>query len=147
VNAQLEGDDKITDTHARVISATVTLAFGGINPDVLAVITGRPAVVTGVAPNRVRTMEISGLNFPYFGLVGKTDSTRGGDMHLFAPMLKVMEGFQLRSEYGAYSIPELTCTAIADDNFVDEDDNSLLAYLIWHETLTAVALPPTGIGA
>lgn len=145
VNAQLEGDDQITDTHARLISGTVGLTFGGANSEVLSVILDKTVGSSGTTPNRARTIDITGQNMPYFGLVGKIDSTRGGDMHIFVPMLKVMEGFSLNFTYGEYVIPELTCTAIIDDNFQNADDESVLAYLRWHETRTPITFPPVGI--
>jgi hypothetical protein len=137
VSAQLEGDDKITDTFANVIGAQVRVRFGSIDLEVLEVLTSASVEESGDTPNRYKKLDIGEDKMQYFGLCGKINSSRdSGDTHLWVPKIKVMEGFSLGFEYGTYSIPELTCMAVADDN-------DTLIKPIRHETAEAITIPPT----
>jgi len=137
VNAQLEGDDKITDAFANIISAQIRLRFGTVDLDVLAVISSAAVEESGDTPNRYKKLDIGEEKMVYFGICGKINSSRDdGDTHLWLPKVKVMEGFSMGFEYGSYSIPELTCMALADDN-------DTLIKPIRHETAEAITIPPT----
>lgn len=138
VNDQLEGDDKITDTHANVISAQVSLRFGTVDLDVLDVLMNDDREDSGSEPNQYSKLDIGdGSKFQYFGLCGKINATQGGgDTHVWFPKVKVMEGFSIGFEYGQYSIPELSCQAIVDAN-------GTLMKIIRHETAEAITIPPT----
>lgn len=136
VNAQLEGDDKITDTHAIAISAQVRIRFGSVSLEALEVLLGKTAVESGSGTTEVKTIRIDNLKFPYFGICGKANSTQdGGDTHLYVPKCKIMEGFTLGMQYGQYVIPEITCTAVADENGIIMD-------IVKHETAVSVTIPP-----
>jgi hypothetical protein len=141
VNAQLEGDDVITDTHAKAISAQMTVRFGSISLDVLEVITGKTIDESGTTPNQVRAMVFDGINFPYFAICGKSEATSGGgDTHIFVPKLKIMEGFQIQMQYGQYVIPELTAMAIGDSEY--DAAPGAIFIPIEHETAANIAIPP-----
>lgn len=138
VNAQLEGDARISDTHGRIVSARLRLRMGGVNFGVLSLLTGRSAVLSGSTPNRRQTLDIKNENFPYFGVCAQSKHTQGGgDTHIFLPKVKVMEGFTFQFEYGAYTIPEITAMAI-----VDEDYQDVLVRFINNETVSPVVIPP-----
>jgi len=133
VNGQLEGDDIITDTHAKARSAQVRIRFGSVSFPVLAVLTGVPTVSSPGA----RTQRFGKINFPYFGLCGRALSTRdGGDTHLFVPQCKIMEGFTVSFQYGQYAIPEITCMAVYDTTFQD------IYRSVEHDVAQAVTVPP-----
>ncbi len=114
INAQLEGDDTITAVHAVANRAQVRIRFGSLSVEALEVITGQTASLTGTTPNRKRTLTIDDVDFPYFGLVGKAVGAQGGDVHVFVPMLKAMEGFTATFEYGRFAVPEITAMALPD---------------------------------
>lgn len=140
VNAQLEGDDTITDTHARLISVQVTLRFGSINIAALEVITGLSKVLGGQVANNDQQEQLlfTGLNFPYFGITGMAEATSatGGNVQIFVPKVKIMEGFELTLEYGNYSIPNLTAMAVYDDDYAG------IMSVIESEAAFAIAMPP-----
>lgn len=142
----LSGDGRITDAAAKPISAQVMLRFGGMNLEVLGIITGRTYNDSGSTPNRHRHFRVfGGKKFPYWGLAGKVEaSATDGDSHIFIPKCKCMEGFEVRFEEENYVIPELTCMALPDDNYTDVDEDAVLVDFIEHETAVAVALPPVG---
>jgi hypothetical protein len=139
VNAMLEGDDQITDTHAITISGEIKLRFGSIPFAVVQALMGRDYVQSHAAnsTDRVWTQKIGNEKLPYFGLCGRALSTQDdGDTHLFIPKLKIMQGFEIGFQYGQYVIPELTCAAVR------HPDWDAIAILIKHEVAVAVTLPP-----
>jgi len=138
VNAQLEGDDVITDTHSRAISAQVTIRFGSISIAALEVITGVTKALGGITADNQEQLKFGNINFPYFGIAGYADSTgsAGGNVQFFAPKVKITEGFEVSFEYGAYSIPNLTATAIYDDDY------SGIFAITESEAAYAIAMPP-----
>jgi hypothetical protein len=136
VNGVLNGNDRITDTHAIIISGQVTLRFGFKNLDVYKVITGFD--VESSASDRRQTF-IAGERMPYFGLCGRIDDTQGdGDDLLFAPKIKLMEGFSFRAEYGQYNTPELTCMCIQDE----DDDTYGALQIVQYMEAADIAFPP-----
>lgn len=143
VNAQLEGDDRITASASRIISAQVQIRFGSIDLDILELITGGTLDESGSTPNQRRQLNISNRRLPYFGICGKADAEEGsGDTHIFVPKLKIMEGFELRMEYNVFAIPEITAMAVGDDNFLDEDSLPSIVQIVQYETARSVVLPP-----
>jgi hypothetical protein len=144
VNAQLEGNDYITATAATAISGEVTLRFGSVDPRVLSLITGSNYDTYASTPNQYGVMRISGKNFPYVGIIGQSRAAEGGgDTHLFIPKVKATTGFEVRFEYGAFSIPEITMMSLPDENWLDAAGDPCIAFIIPHETATAdVSLPP-----
>lgn len=138
VNAQLEGDDQITDTHAIAISAQVRIRFGSISVEALEVLTGETKSTSGTTPTRVTKLTIDNVKFPYFGIVGRAFATQdAGDVHVFVGKVKIMEGFQAALlQYGQYAIPELNCMALLKDATYG------IVQIIKHETATAIVIPP-----
>lgn len=133
VNAMLEGDDILADTHARQISAQVRVRFGFKNLNVLGVITGQDLESSG----NVLSMVFGDANYPYFCMAGKIDHTAGtGNDILFIPKMKLMEGFSLSAEYGQYMTPEITATAIW------EGATYGMGKLFQYPIQTLVTLPP-----
>lgn len=132
-NAQLEGDDKITDTNAIARSAQIRVRFGSVSLEALSVLLN----INLVDSTDTHTLRVGNLEFPYFGICGQAYATRGGgDTHVFVPQCKIMEGFTISMQYGQYSIPEVTCMAVFDDTYQTIFD------IVKHETATAVTLPP-----
>lgn len=111
VNGILEGDDEIKDAHAKVISGSMQVRFAFDDLNVLGVITGQ--TVTDSASVNAITFDTTDL--PYFGICGKLSNTGdAGCSMLFAPKVKIMEGFRVGGQYGQYTTPELTATMIRD---------------------------------
>jgi hypothetical protein len=82
-SGQLEGDDIITDTHAKAQSVTVRLRFGFKDLDVVEILTG--VTNTESAPNS-ESMVFGGDNMPYSPFAGRVGRDRGRrDMHIFIP--------------------------------------------------------------
>lgn len=141
--AELEGDDQITATAAKPRSADVSFSMGGINLEVLNVLMGQAIQSSGTSPVS-RRMNISNKKTAYFGVSGIADAAEAtGQTHLFIPKCKVRNGFELRMEYGAFAIPELQCTAVADDQFLDADSLNVLMKIVQYNIPTVIAMPPS----
>lgn len=137
-NAQLEGDDVITDVHAKATSGQVTIRFGSVALEVLEILTDRTIESSGSTPNAVDRLSFTGTNFRWFALCGKAESTNGvGDVHFFVPKCKIMEGFEVRMEYGQYLVPELTAMCVPDDYYVIAGEDEI-------QTVTVTGTPTGG---
>jgi len=138
VSAQLEGDDKITDSHAQIIGGAVRLRFGSVSMAALEVILGIASTASGAVQDHLKLS--GGDDMPYFGICGKMSATVGsGDLHVFLPKVKIMENVTLaQAEYGQYIIPEVAAQAVDDATYG-------VINLIEHSTDTAIAIPPTNI--
>lgn len=138
----LEGDDTILATQTVIQKGTVTLEFASVQFEIVQRLTGQAQEYgTGYTRQRVTTR-----NPPYVGLCGKALAAEGGgDTHLFIPKCKASSGFQVRFERGAFAIPSITFTAVADDNFEDGDGYPLLFLMDEHDVPATIALPPVGL--
>lgn len=141
VNAQtvsglLEGDDVIKDAHAKIISAQITFQFGFKDLAAWAIMTGQTHESNGSND----AMTFADSNMPYFGIIGRIDDTdaTGNDV-IFVPKCKLMDGFELRMEYGQYMTPQLTLTAVYNDATYG------FFRVLQYAANTAVAIPPTAI--
>ncbi len=133
VNGQLEGDDVITDSHAKGRSAQVRLRWGSISMAALELLLGQSKVTS----TGTRTFRVGKPNFPYFGVCGRQLSTQDdGDTHIFVPKMKLMEGFTFSMQYGQYIIPEITGMAVYDTTYQAIFD------LVEHDDNQPVTLPP-----
>lgn len=142
-STDLEGDDGVTATAVRAKKGTVTLRMGGI--DLFTIGLFAPGVYsTGyTTPNIYKRHKVSNKKAPYVGICGQAMAEEGeGDTHLFAPKMKLAQPFELRFEGNNFAIPEVTFTAVYDNNFNDGEGNSLLFDFIEHETAIDVSLPP-----
>ncbi len=141
VTAQLEGDDQITAIAAVATSGQVTLRMGSVDNRFISVLAGAEHDSSGGDS----VLLITASDFPYVGIIGQSRAAQGGgDTHLFIPKAKCTEGFEVRFESGQFSIPEITMMAVPDENYVDENDDSVLFALLGHATATAdVDLPPS----
>lgn len=131
VNAQLEGDDIIADTHAQSTSAQLRLRFGNgtNNMEVLSVLTGLS--IESNPPDRA--LSLTDNNYPYIGFIAQVYDTSGaGDQWLFIPKCKAMSGVPYSARYGGYVINDFTLTGVLDDT-----------YGIWKLYENATAATPT----
>jgi hypothetical protein len=144
-SADLEGDDRITATAARIIKGQVTFRMGGVNLEVLAVLLGQSIASSGgVGISAYRFIDIANVNLPQWGIIGRADAAEGGgDTHIWAPRCKVREGFQLKLEYSTFSIPEITVDAIGDEFFTDANGKSIVIRTINHNRVVVCTLPPS----
>ncbi len=134
-SGQLEGDDVITDVHSRTQSVEVRLAFGFKDLDVLEVLTGVTNTESGATSEN---MIIGRASMPYFAICGRADSTEGGgDVQIFIPKCKIMEGFGVSMEKGTYITPEITAMAVYEGTTYG------MGKIINHATAQNVTIPPT----
>jgi hypothetical protein len=144
-NQDLKGNDKLTATASRIEAANVTFRFGSISLEVLEAITGNAMQSSGSGASAYRFVPLTNRRLPYFGVSGKAASEETeGETHMFAPKCKVVGNFTLRFEQDNFSIPELSCRAIADDNYKDADGNDWVFAPIEYASAKAVSLPPHG---
>lgn len=132
-NAQLEGDDSIVDVHAVQTVGQVTFRFGFRDREVYNILTGADISTSGTSYYTTFDAETR----PYFGLAALIYETNGtGSRIVFVPKLKVMEAFQIQSQYGQYATPELTAMAVADGTYG-------IMRVYDYASLATIALPPT----
>jgi hypothetical protein len=140
ISAVLTGDDTQTAISASAIGGTLQLRWGGLNLDMLAVLTGR-TVTSGTSS--MKSIRIGGgQKMPYVGIIVKALSAEAGDTWLFLPKTKITSAFTLaQMEYGTFTIPEVTMQVV--------DDASWGAInVITHPTdVPITAFPPAGIVA
>lgn len=138
VNGILEGDDVITDTHAKIIGGQIRFRFGFQNLSVWAILTG----LTEESSDTDYAMTFTGgQNMPYIGVVGRVDDTAGGGNDiLFAPKVKLMEPPELRMEYGQYVIPEMTLQMVPNTG-----GSYGVFRILQHDAATTATIPPTAI--
>jgi hypothetical protein len=138
IAAQLEGDDKITDSAASTIGGEVRIRFGSVSIAALEVLLGISSTASGSAQDHLKIS--GGEAMPYFGICGKIKATQGsGDLHVFLPKVKIMDNVTLaEAQYGQYMIPEVSAQAVDDDTYG-------IVNLIEHATAADVAIPPTNI--
>jgi hypothetical protein len=134
-NGQLEGDDIITDVHAKIQSINFSLRFGFKDLDVLEVLTGVTNTESGSNSN---TMKFARDNMPYFALCGRADATEGGgDTQVWIPKCKLLEGFSLSLEKGTYMSPEINGIAVYEGSTYG------MGWIINNSTAQSVTIPPT----
>lgn len=130
---RLEGDDVILRAHSRIIAAQIKCQFAFKDLAVYAALTGNTAT-SGTSKEHV---EFSDDSPPYLGIVAQVRSDDDdGDVHIFAPMGKLMSGFTLRAQYGEFLTPEITFDCVKDDTFG-------IIRLINHDHTTAIVIPPS----
>ncbi len=141
--SDLEGNDMITATAARVTKGQITLRMGGISLEALQMLVGG-TIETGTP--YVEGLKITNRPFPYVGFVAQSLSEElGGDIHLFVPKAKIRDGIEIRFEINGFSIPEFTVDALLDSNYADADGFPCLMYPITHEEITPLELPPADV--
>lgn len=140
-SSQLEGDDQITATAARVVGGQVKFRFGGISLAAGVVMFGTSIVSSGSGgtSQSAQTL-VGGAKLPYFGICGKAlGEDSGGDLHIWLPKVRIMSDFDFGNlEYGKFAVTEITAYAISDSYF------DLINY-IEHKTAASITFPPSGI--
>lgn len=134
ISAMLEGDDGIADVHSKPISGQVRMRFGfGRNHlAVWAILLNKPSVDSGDDTYLV----IGDENPDYFGVCGRINHTSGGgDLHIWMPKCKLMEGLSLEAQYNSYMTPEVSVKALK------LNDTHGMIVPIMHETAVPVAIP------
>jgi hypothetical protein len=140
ISAILTGDDTQTAISAASIGGTLQLRWGGLNLDMLAILTGR-TVTSGTSS--MKSIRIAGgQKMPYVGIILKALSAEAGDTWLFLPKTKITSGFTLaQMEYGAFTIPEVTMQVVDDLQWGAIN-------VITHPTdVPITAFPPAGLVA
>ena len=137
VSAILTGDDRQTAIAAMAIGGTVQMRFGGLNPVMMGVLTGK--TVTTIAS--VNQLNIKGSDrMPYIGIILKALSAETGDTWLFLPKCKIISDFTfMQMEYGAFATPEVTLEIVDDASYG-------VINVITHPTdLAITVMPPANI--
>lgn len=79
---ELRGDDQVVASHGSGPGVEWELEGGGLPFEAIAVMYGNTVQETGVAPNRVKTMDKTVDQVrPYFQIEGQSISDNGGDVH------------------------------------------------------------------
>lgn len=133
VSAIANGDDTIVAAAARLQGAQLMMRFVGLNPEMVAVLTGT-SVTTISSVNQLQFE--GGERMPYFGAIIKALSEEVGDTWVFIPKCKIMSDFTLfAGEFGTFTTPEVTVQAVPDETWG-------LANFITHPTDVAITVVP-----
>jgi hypothetical protein len=137
ISAIANGDDKIVAAGSRLTGAQLQMRFVGMNPSMLAVITG-VSLDTISSVNNLQF--VGGERMPYFGAIIKALSEEIGDTWVFLPKCKIMSDFTpFQGEFGAFTTPEVTVQCVPDDTWG-------LANFITHPTdVDITVIPPADI--
>lgn len=137
VSAIANGDDKVVAAASRLTGVSLQMRFVGLNPSMLAVITG---VALDTISSVINQQFLGGERLPYFGVIVKALSEEIGDTWIFLPKCKIMSDFVIfQGEFGAFTTPEVTVQAVDDDTWG-------LANLITHPTDVPITIiPPANI--
>ncbi len=133
VSGQAQGDDEITDAHARQISVACRLRFKFKALEILEVLLGETMVDS--TPTS-KSMIFTPRNRPYFGMAGKVEGTSGGgDAQIFVPKVKLMGEFSLGMQFGEYVTPEVEALAL------NNGSPYYFGKLVKHATAATLTIP------
>lgn len=137
VSAIANGDDKIVAAASRLTGAQLQMRFVGLNPSMMAIITG---VAVDTISSVINQQFVGGERMPYFGAIIKALGEEGGDTWVFLPKCKIMSDFTLfQGEFGTFTTPEVTVQAV-------EDSSWGIANFITHPTdVSITVMPPANI--
>jgi hypothetical protein len=131
----LEGDDIITDVHAKIQNIRFRIRFGFKDLDLVAALTG--ITITDSDPN-AQVLPIARDNMAYFALCARADATSGGgDTQIWLPKLKLLDGFSFSMEKGQYMTPEMAGIGVY------EGTTHGMGWIINNATAQSVTIPPT----
>lgn len=131
----LEGDDIITDVHAKIQNIRFRVRFGFKDLDVVAVLTG--ITVTDSDPN-AQVLPIARDNMTYFAMCARADATSGGgDTQIWLPKLKLLDGFNFSMEKGQYMTPEMAGIGVYEGTTYG------MGWVINNSVAQSVTIPPT----
>lgn len=139
--ADLDGDDELKATAAKVNYADITLERASLGFEAMAIITGQTVQSSSGGAGRYihRTNKLG----PYIGVGARVDDAElTGDMHIFVPKCRLVAGQAFTFQYGQFTIPSMTLRAVPDENFLDEGSRNTLYRLHDYPVARAVAFPP-----
>jgi hypothetical protein len=114
-SGELEGDDKVAATVARVTAVEWELEAGGVSLEAWALMTGRTVVSSGSTPNRTVTLEGDApKSYPYFKIYGKAVGEGSDNIHCKVFKAKVMDGIEGSFQNGEFFITSCKGIGIAD---------------------------------
>lgn len=128
---QLEGDDVIKDTIAKITSATATLRYGDVSLAVLERLLGG-TLSSGSGYDRLK---VGQNDAPYFSICGRLKGSAGGDTHIWLPKCRLSGNLSYAARQNSYLIPEAEITA------VHEGDANGVIVIKRHDALTPVSIP------
>lgn len=148
-SAEMRGDARITAVASQTEAIEFQMRMGSFPPEVYAILFGATPQSSGAVGNRAKELSIgAGLRMPYFSIVGRSlaGETAGGTM-IWVPYIKISQTVSVRVEYNAFSMPEVTATALGDPVLTDSSGRPLLVKFKEYETLPAIAMPLPSVAA
>lgn len=138
VSGMERGGGTIVDAQAYIEGVEAAFQAGGWPLEALPIILGlTPGSVTGSSPNQSQEIDVlAGDSLPYFEVIGRAFTGKGGDIHVYLPSAKIMSGFAFQMQDGAnYTAPEIVLQVIPDPV------TRRLARIKPHETATEPTFP------
>lgn len=132
---QLEGDDEIADSYAKIIGMEGRVVFADsttVRPELMQILLGS----TNTSSGSKERMKIGATNPHYFGLAWKiVSSENSGEDHFLVYKARIT-GLQYSAQYNGYVVPEVSFRGVSDGGYAME--------IVQDQTLnTALAMPLT----
>lgn len=114
----LRDSGAVVDFLTVVTHATLTIGYGGIDHDALAILSGTSTSTSGTTPNQVRThdWQAGADGLPYFGFIGVGRATNGARIAVGCPkaILDTFPSWELDGTQNKFIINETAGRAAAD---------------------------------
>lgn len=116
---QLEGDDELVDSYAKIIGVEGRVVFGDngtVRPELMQIILGTSNASSGSKER----MKVGASNPNYFGIAWKiVNSENTGEDHFLIYKARITN-LQYSAQYGGYVVPEISFRGVADANYAME---------------------------
>ena len=132
--AELEGDDVVVDTFAKVKSVEAQMRHGSLDLPALEVMTGG-TFYEGTGYDDIAVGQDETEIAPYFSICGRVMGTASGDTHLWIPKAKINGNISYQAQENNYLVPEVQIKGVFEGTI-----NGMLR-IRHHDTITSVDIP------
>lgn len=101
---ELQGDDVIKDTFAKIIGVEARMEYGSVNQQVLDILSGGTLVSDAEYEDLLFGQDD---NVPYFAIAGRVVGSDEADLHMFIPYCKLAGNLSYQAQQNSYLIPGL----------------------------------------
>lgn len=116
---QLEGDDEIVDSYAKIIGVEGRVVFGEnttVRPELMQILLG----TTNTSSGSKERMKLGATNPNYFGLAWKVVTSESGAEDHFLVYKARINNVSYSAQYNGYVVPEISFRGVADASYVME---------------------------
>lgn len=138
------GDGQIYSVVSKAIAATLTFSFADWQDfSVIEALTGLPPESSG-SPQAL-TMPITGRQFPFFMIAGKTFLDDGvGNFHIWLFKCKITSNFAIGLTDAGFVVPQFTATAVPS-TYIQRGGRNVIALPVRYPTDVDLEIPPVSV--